>query len=170
MARVRVLVIDALWYVASGSEQIRMVLVRGFPGHDKDDVFVSTDTKLSPRTIIETYAKRWSLEVTFHEAKGRLGFEDPCNRTERAVERTAPLALVTYSLVVLWHVLYGQHSRAARLPVMPWYAHKAGLTFADMLATLRRASWRQRLFDPASSPRELRKRLRPLVDYVASAA
>jgi hypothetical protein len=36
-----------------------------------------------------------------------MGFEDPCNRTERAVERTAPLALVSYSLVVLWHVLRG---------------------------------------------------------------
>ena len=53
---------------------------------------------------------------------------------------------------------------------MPWYTHKAGVTFSDMLATLRRASWSRRLFDPASSPRELRKRLQPLVDYVASAA
>jgi hypothetical protein len=170
VSTVRVLVIDALWYVASGGEPMRLVVVRGFPGHDKDDVFVSTDTKLSPRYVIEKYAKRWSLEVTFHESKGKLGFEDPCNRTERAVERTAPLALVSYSLVVLWHVLHGQHSRAARLPVMPWYAHKAGVTFSDMLATLRRACWTQRLFDPASSPRELRKRLRPLVDYVVSAA
>jgi hypothetical protein len=65
-----------------------------------------------------------------------MGFEDPCNRTERAVERTAPLALVSYSLVVLWHVLRGQRSRAACLPAMPWYTHKAGVTFSDMLATL----------------------------------
>jgi hypothetical protein len=170
VAVVQVLVIDALWYVASGGELMRLVLVRGFPGHEKDDVFVSTDTKLSPKYVIESYAKRWSLEVTFHEAKGKLGFEDPCNRTERAVERTAPLALVCYSLVVLWHVQHGQGSRAARLPTMPWYRHKAGVTFSDMLATLRRASWSKRLSDPASSQRELRKRLRPLVDYVACAA
>lgn len=167
---VQVLVIDALWYVAGGGKLMRLVLVRGFPGHEKDDVFVSTHPKLSPAYIIESYAKRWSLEVTFREAKGKLGFEDPCNRTERAVERTAPLALVSYSLVVLWHVTHGHCSRAARLPVMPWYSHKAGVTFSDMLATLRRASWTQRLSDPASSLRELRKRLRPLVDYVASAA
>jgi hypothetical protein len=170
VATVRVLVIDALWYVASGGEQIRLVLVRGFPGHEKDDVFVCTDTKLSPRYVIETYAKRWSLEVTFRETKGKLGFEDPCNRTERAVERTAPLALVSHSLVVLWYVMDGQRSLAARLPVLPWYTHKAGVTFADMLSTLRRASFRKRLFDPASSPRELRKRLTPFVDYVAMAA
>ena len=169
-ATVQVLTIDALWYIAGGSELLRTVVVRNFPGHKKDDVFVSTDPKLDPKYIIESYARRWSLEVTFHEAKSKLGFEDPCNRTERAVERTAPLALVSHTLVVLWYVQHGQRTRAARLPTLPWYTHKNGVTFSDMLATLRRASWRQRLFDPASSPSELRKRLRPLVDYVASAA
>lgn len=167
---VRVFVIDALWYVAAGSEVVRLVLVRDFPGHDKDDVFVCTDPTLSPRHIIESFSKRWSLEVTFHDAKGKLGFEDPQNRTERAVERTAPLALIGYSLTVLWYVQHGHRSAAARLEILPWYTHKAGTTFSDMLATLRRASWRERLFDPASSKRDLQKRLRPLVDYVASAA
>ncbi len=167
---VRVLVIDALWYVATGSELVRLVVVRDFPGHAKDDAFVSTDPKLTPRHIIESFAKRWSLEVTFHEVKGKLGFEDPQSRTERAVERTAPLALISYSVIVLWYVHYGQRTRAAQLPSMPWYTHKAGTTFSDMLATLRRASWSERLLDPASSTSDLRKRLRPLVDYVASAA
>jgi hypothetical protein len=167
---VKVLVIDALWYIAAGSERIRLVVVRDFPGHEKDDVFVSTDPTLPARHIIESFSKRWSLEVSFHETKGKLGFEDPQNRTERAVERTAPLALIGYTLTVLWYAKYGQRNRAAQLPALPWYQHKAGTTFSDMLATLRRASWRERLFDPASSQSDLRKRLRPLVDYVASAA
>jgi hypothetical protein len=50
------------------------------------------------------------------------------------------------------------------------YPQKAGVTFSDMLATIRRASWRERLLDPDASVVDLRKRLRPLVDYVASAA
>jgi len=166
----RVLVIDALWYVAAGDNVIRHLVVRGFPGHERDDVFVSSDPNLSPRAIIESFSKRWSLEVTFHEAKGKLGFEDPQNRTERAVERTAPLAFVGYTLTVLWYVLHGHRSRAARVQALPWYTHKAGTTFSDMLATLRRASWRHRLLDPDATIHDLRKRLRPLVDYVASAA
>jgi len=165
-ANLLVLLHRAVYEDVHGSRAV----VRNFPGHKKDDVFVSTDPTLDPKYIIESYARRWSLEVTFHEAKSKLGFEDPCNRTERAVERTAPLALVSHTLVVLWYVKHGQRTSAARLPTLPWYTHKAGITFSDMLATLRRASWRQRLFDPASSPSELRKRLRPLVDYVASAA
>jgi hypothetical protein len=167
---VRVLIIDALWYVAAGGEVIRQVVVRGFPGHERDDVFVSTDASLSPVEIIEGFSKRWPLEVTFHETKGKLGLEDPQNRSERAVERTAPLALVSYSLVVIWYVVHGQRTKAAKPPALPWYPQKAGVAFSDMLATLRRASWRERLLDPDASVVDLRKRLRPLVDYVASAA
>jgi hypothetical protein len=165
-----VLVIDALWYVAAGSELIRQVVVRGFPGHERDDVFACTDVSQSARAIIEGFSKRWSLEVTFHETKGKLGFEDPQNRAEHAVERTAPLAFVAYSLIVLWYVLYGQYSKAAQGTTLPWYTQKEAVTFSDMLATLRRASWRARLFDPGASVSDLRKRMRPLIDYVATAA
>jgi DDE superfamily endonuclease len=168
--RVRVLVIDALWYVAAGSELMRLVVVRDFPGHERDDVFVSTDSTLSAKEIIERFSERWPLEHTFHESKGKLGFEDPQNRTERAVERTAPMALWAYTLVVLWYVETGQFLRAARLPVDPWYDRKTAPAFSDMLATLRRASWAQRLFDPRATAADLRKRIRPLVDYVSAAA
>jgi hypothetical protein len=168
--RVRALVIDALWFVAAGSELMRLVVVRGFPGHERDDVFVSTDATLSATTIIEGFSGRWSLEVTFHESKGKLGFEDPQNRTERAVERTAPMALWAYSLVVLWYFQTGQGLRAARLPVLPWYTRKTAPAFSDMLATLRRASWAARIFDPGTTAANLRKRLRPFIDYVSAAA
>lgn len=164
---VRVLVIDALWYVAGGSEVMRLVLVKDFPGHDRDDVFIATDTKLDAKTIIQTFALRWSLEVTFHDCKGKLGFEEPQNRTETAVERTAPIALWLHTLTVLWYLAAGHGSRAARHPVLPWYK-KTAPTFSDMLATLRRASWSERLFDPHASASTLRKRVRPLIDALAA--
>jgi len=167
---VQVLVIDALWYVAAGGELMRLVVVRDFPGHERDDVFVSTDPTMTAAQIIEVFSRRWTLEVTFHDSKGKLGFEDPQNRAERAVERTAPMALVAYTMVVLWYVQTGQRTRAARLPSLPWYTEKTGVTFSDMLATVRRASWAERLFDPGASATDLRKRIRPLVDYASAAA
>jgi len=170
VATVSALVIDALWYRAAGSEVVRLVVVRGFPGHEKDDVFVCTDRKMSAKTIIETYSRRWSLEVTFHETKGKLGLEDPQNRTEHAVERTAPMALFAYSLVVLWYARAGHRTRFAKQPSVPWYTSKPAVTFSDMLATIRRASWSQGLLDPHTDAADLRKRIRPLVDYVSSAA
>ena len=169
-ATVKTFAIDALWYIAAGSELVRLVVVRDFPGHERDDVFVCTDPTMSPQAIIETFADRWALEVTFHEVKGKLGFEDPQNRTERAVERTAPFALWMYSLVVLWYLSTGQHLRAARRPSLPWYRSKVAPAFSDMLATLRRASWSQRLFDPRGNHSTSRKLLQPLIDHLSDAA
>lgn len=167
-AVVQVLVIDALWYVVAHSRLVRLVVVRGFPGHQRDDVFVSTDPTLDAATIIETYALRWPMEVTFHDTKGKLGFEDPQSRTERAVERTAPMALWMYSLVVLWYLRHGQHLRVARSPSLPWYRDKSAPAFSDMLATLRRASWSQRLSDPRGNHSTLRKTLTPFLDYLGA--
>jgi len=167
---VRVLVMDALWYFVGKSEMMRLVLVRGFPGHARDDVFVCTEETTSPAHIIETFALRWSLEVTFHDAKGKFGFEEPQNRNDRAVERTAPMALWCYSLTVLWYLTTGQNLSASRTAsVLPWYT-KAAPTFADMLATLRRASWAERLFDPQAKDRTFRKRVQPLMDYLDACA
>jgi hypothetical protein len=164
----RVLVIDALWYVAAGSNLVRLLVVRGFPGHDKDDVFVSTDPVLEPATIIETFSERWALEVAFFHAKGKLGFEDPQNRTEHAVERTAPMALWLYSLVVVWYLRTGQPLRAARIAGLPWYTSKAAPAFSDMLAPLRRSSWLERLSVPCANVSTLRKRVRPILECAAA--
>lgn len=165
---VKVFVVDALWYVAAGSELVRLVVVRDFPGHERDDVFVSTDPTMDAKAVIEIFAKRWALEVTFHEVKGKLGFEDPQNRTELAVERTAPFALWMYSLVVLWYLAVGHKLRAARVSVMPWYRDKSTPAFSDMLATVRRASWSERLLDPDGNHSTIRKHLRPLLDHLSA--
>jgi hypothetical protein len=168
VATVKVLVIDALWYIAAGSELVRLVVVRDFPGHERDDVFVSTDPTMTANAIIQTFGDRWALEVTFHEVKGKLGFEDPQNRTELAVERTAPFALWMYSLVVLWYLAVGQKLRVARPLSMPWYRDKSAPAFSDMLATLRRASWSERLFDPRGNHSTIRKRIQPLLDHLCA--
>src|SRR5262249_10144863 len=77
-----------------GGRCLRVVLVRGWPGPDHDDVLFTTDLTLRAGQIIAGYCLRWSLEVTFFETKGKLGFEHTQNRTERAVERTAPMGAV----------------------------------------------------------------------------
>jgi hypothetical protein len=80
------------------------------------------------------------------------------------------MALLGYSLVVFWYATIGHDTRAARLPAMPWYDKNGVPTFSDMLATLRRASWGQRLSDPRATTADLRKRFRPLIDFVSTAA
>jgi hypothetical protein len=67
--------------------------------------------------------------VTFHEAKGYLGFKESQGWSRLAAQRTAPLAL-------LWFASEG-HGPVA-FPCRPWYLQKREVNFADMLRTLRR--------------------------------
>ena len=94
-----------------------------------------------------------------------LGLEDPANRLPQAVARTAPLALLLYSLVVAWYHQVGH--RWEQFPDRPWYPGKEEPSFADMLSTLRRRSWED-LFAvvlPESAPGK--NQLAQLIDFVS---
>ena len=141
-AQVKVQVFDALWHKSGKGCYLRFVLIRGWPGHKKDDVLICNDTNADAKWVIETYCLRWPIEETFHWCKSKLGLEDPQNRTERAVQRTAPMSLWCYSLVVVWYLTVGGSLPEATLRRLPWYSGKTNPSFSDMLAVLRRASWR----------------------------
>lgn len=166
---VRVKVFDALWYKVSGGRMLRFVLVRGWPGHDNDDVLCCTDLTLGAKEIIRRFCLRWSLEVTFQETKGKLGLQDPQNRTERAVERTAPMALWVYTLTVIWYLGLDKRLKSAQLPRFPWY-RKSVPSFSDMLAALRRETWRNRILDPLPLSPGDQKSVEPLLDALGYAA
>src|ERR1700685_4611457 len=83
---------------------------------------------------------RCSIEVTNHDSKQHLGFEEPQGWSRRAVERTAPVAMLLYSLIVLWFAAHGH--RLWQAPERPWYRSKRGPAFVDMLDTLRHETLR----------------------------
>jgi len=163
-AQVRVQVFDAIWYIVGRERVLRLVLIRDWPGHHKDDVLVTTDLSLTAEQVIELYCYRWTLEETFGWVKDRLGFEDPHNRTEHAVHRTAPMALWTYSLVVCWYATWARRRSVLPTRRAPWYAGKTAPSFADMLATLRQQGWTLWISDQAGRGRLDQKSLAPLLD------
>ena len=67
----------------------------------------------------------------------------PQGWSEEAVQRTAPMAMLLYTAIVHWYASEGRlHDR---LSILPWYTRKSHASFADMLATLKRLSLRQRI-------------------------
>ena len=168
-ATVQVRVFDAVWYKVSYNKKMRFVVVRGWPGHVKQDVLTTTDLSLTATEIIELYCERWSLEETFGWVKSKLGFEDPQNRTERAVQRTAPVAMWSYTLVVLWYADWSKRRKTVPMRLAPWYRTKARPSFSDMLAALRRHSWTLWISDQAVGDRVDQKKLEPLLDAVGYA-
>jgi DDE superfamily endonuclease len=130
---------QGLYYKAGRQRLLTFVLVKDNTGKRPLSIFYSTLLDWSARAILSAYASRWSIEVTFEHGKQLLGFEDPANRLPKAVQRTAPMAMVLVSLITLW---FHQHGHPhVQFPTRPWYTRKTEPSFADMLGTLRRLSW-----------------------------
>jgi DDE superfamily endonuclease len=140
--------IRALYYTAGGDRLLSIVLVRDTEGKRPDQMFYCTRLDWSARQILSAYACRWAIECTFENCKQLLGLEDPANRLPRAVQRTAPMALIIYSLVIVWFHQTGHQS--VRFPCSPWYRKKQEPSFADMLTTLRRVSYEEKSEGPPS--------------------
>ncbi len=156
---------QALYYKAGKDRLLTIVLVRDTLGKRPDQMFYSTCLDWDARTILSYYAGRWAIEVTFANSKQLLGLEDPSNRTELAVRRTAPMALVLYSLSVLWfHLVAHAH---VKFPHRPWYAKKAEPSFADILSTLRRQSWQERKRQVQRKSGSFKKFLAQVINFVS---
>lgn len=125
-----------LWYrCGSRATAVRWVVVGDPEGKRADEVFFTTDVAMSPQQIVETFVRRWGLETTFQEARRHLGVETLRNRSAKAIRRSVPLLLATYSLVVVW---FAKHASTPETHKQhrPWYT-KASVTFSDMFAAAR---------------------------------
>lgn len=152
---------------AAPDRPLRVVAVDPLTGGRPRQVFYSTCADASPEEVITWYAMRWSVEVTFHDCKQHLGFEEPQAWSRRAVERTAPLAMLLYGLVVLWFAREGH--RCWHPLDCPWYVSKAEPSFADMLGTLRRLSMRRHVLSLALHGPGTRK-IKQLLEYAVATA
>ena len=138
----------AQWYRPCGSRLLRIIIVHVEQGSIGVRVFFSTDPAMSVTAILQGYANRWSIEVCFRELKQLLGFADSSARTQNAVERTAPFVGYCYTLLVLWFVQSAYPSKATVIPIRPWYLHKRGVSFADILRTAQRVLASADILDP----------------------
>lgn len=152
----------ALWHTPSEPTplSIRWVLVRDPHGKFKA-AFCCTDLTMPAQQVIAWYVLRWNVEVTFEESRAHLGVETQRQWSTLAIERTTPLLLGLFSLVVLLahHLTLNHHSIPTR--VTAWYT-KPEATFSDVLALARRYLWHHLKFtNPLQKTR--------LVEFSASA-
>ena len=132
-----------LYYKAGNDRLLRFVISRDTVGDRPTRIFYSTNVDLKAREILSLFSLRWSIEVTHFDCKQHLGLEDAANRKEQAVKRTAPMAMFLHSLTVVWYASDGH--KDFQIPNRPWYWWKTEPSFADMLTTLRRKSWEDKL-------------------------
>jgi len=161
------------WYKGGrGLAAVRWVFAHDRDGTHEDRYFFTTDPALSPSRIITLYTGRWSIEVTFQEARAHLGSHTTRCWRERSVLREAPCLLGLFSLVAL---IYRDLSRgkSPNPRADPWYA-KAQVTFADAISAVRRALWEETVLKQARQHEAFQK-LPPgvrdlLLDHLSLAA
>jgi hypothetical protein len=135
--KARVVEAVARWYGVP-ERPLKVVAVQPQSGGRPEQAFYSTRVEDTAEQVLVGYAERWSIEETYRGDKGELGFEEPQGWSRLAVLRTAPIAMLLYSLIVLWFARVGH--KLYRALVRPWYTQKTQPSFADMLRTLRRES------------------------------
>lgn len=157
--------IQALYYKSGRDRLLTIVLVHDVEGKRPDQMFDCTKLTWSAREILSTYAYRWAIECTFEYSKQFLGLEDPANRLPKAVERTAPMALFIFSIVVVWFHRTGH--QFVRFPFRPWYPQKEEPSFGDLLTTLRRLSYEEKTAGVLAKPSRLKTWIAQLTELLS---
>ena len=119
---------------------MKVILIRNPGTTDGFDVaLASTDTDAAAAQLIARYDSRWTIETCHQEAKAH-GVGEARNRVQKAVERTVPFGFLTQTITIAWYAVHGdpQADLNERRRQAPWYRQKATISYADMLAALRR--------------------------------
>ncbi len=133
-----------LWY-RRGQDPvaIRYVLTRDPEGGQSDAAYFCTSAHFLPEEILKYVVQRWSVEVTFEEARAHLGLETQRQWSDLAIARTTPVLLGLFSVVTL-AALQCYEAGFLSAERTAWYA-KEEPTFSDCLRLVRARIWQARI-------------------------
>jgi len=163
----------AVWYhTGLPPVALRWVLIRDPQDEFAPQALLATQLAYTPAQILAWFVQRWTMEVTFAEARAHLGLETQRQWHDLAISRTTPALFGFYSLVTLMAQALGERESCV-VRTAAWYA-KARPTFSDALAVVRRELWSACHFSMSSAkpevveiPRSLFERLTDAVCYAA---
>jgi hypothetical protein len=120
-------------------------------------VLFSTNTDHAAERIIEVFVSRWPIEVTFEESRRHLGVETQRQWSDKAIGRTTPCILGSFSITVLMAMRLTRE-RGDKIPLQDtaWY-HKRHITFSDVLAYVRLAVLKKKYYSKFGLKTELGK-------------
>lgn len=157
-----------LWYGVCPKAMVRLVVVRDPAGREPDDFFFTTDLDMSPALVVSLYADRWAIEVTYRDVKQLAHGQEPQSWKGEGPERAAALGFWLHAAV--WLCYLNTSGSTPTFTTQPWYTAKRAPSFADALAELRRALWRDRI-TPTSIDDQLSPEMTTvLVEALATAA
>lgn len=160
-----------LWY-AYGIPPlpIRWVLIKDPNNENEPFVLFSTCTEHTAIRIIEIFVSRWSIEVTFEEARRHLGIETQRQWTDNAIERTTPCIFASFSVITLMALkLASETGTKILIQKTSWY-QKDHITFSDVLQSVKLAILKRKYYSKFGFKQELGKKdFEELINRAAAA-
>ena len=158
----------AVWYhTGKPPVAIRWVLIRDPQERFKPQALLSTNLEQTCAQMLAWFVRRWTMEVTFEEARAHLGMETQRQWNDRAIARTTPALLSLYSIITLnAHLLIEQGMTCVRSTA--WY-RKTRPTFADAMALVRRQLWEHLHFSMSQQETDMMKIPRALLERFTEA-
>jgi hypothetical protein len=137
---------DLMYKAGHKTVPIRWVLVKDPEGKLLSIPLFSTNVNHKPEFIIETFVRRFSIEILFEESRAHLGIETQRQWSDKAIVRTTPLLFGLFSIICLI-ALKLRETVAFSVQSSAWYTKNIDdATFSDIIAYVRRYCWAERYF------------------------
>jgi hypothetical protein len=164
--RFQVVAFTALWPKVLGYRPLQVVVVRPLEEGFGEVYSFTTDVTASAAWVVETYARRTSIEAMFKNSKQVLDIQRPRHFCRQSIEKLGPWVWQMQSLVTLWYVTAGRalpEAKAARRDLGTW---ETEWSLRHMLRVLRRLTLRQAMAQKSQTTADLQKLLEQLESYL----
>lgn len=158
-----------LWYACGIPPiAIRWVLIRDPEDQLDPIVLMSTDLFHDPIWIIESFIYRWRIETTFEEMRRHLGYETQRHWSDLAVDRVTPCILASFSILCLCGEKLCKNEKLS--PQKAGWYKKQMITFSDVLCSVRKSIFEEKLFLGSVKIPNLRKKdIKEIIYWVCAA-
>jgi hypothetical protein len=161
---------QAVWPKVLAGRPIQVVVCRSLEAGFGQVCLFTTDLEATPAWVVQTYAKRTSIEAMFKGSKQVLDIQRPRHFCKESIEKLAPWVWLMQSLIALWYLTEGHklpEAKAARQDLGPW---ETEWSLAHMLRVLRRLTILQTINRMSRSKADLRLLVDHLENYLFLAA
>ena len=161
-----VLAYEAVWPKVCGQRPIRVVLCRALDAGYNEVYLYTTDLTADAAWVVQTYAKRTSIEGAFKNSKQVMQIEKPRHWSRSSIEKLAPWVWLMQTLVTVWYLTDGRklpEAKAARRAMGIWDTE---WSFRHMCRLLRRITVRQTINAMSGRKADLRQLTKQLENYL----
>jgi hypothetical protein len=165
----KVLTYQAVWPRVSGLRPILVVLVRDPLGRLKDAYWFTTDLSADPAWVVETYSRRWSIEVAFKASKQVMRIESPQHWCRQSIEKLSPWVWLMQSVIAVWYLSEGRKLSQAHVARQRMGEWDTEWSLRHMLRVLHSVILEQTITTTSPTKGDLYELLRQLENYLSLA-